>query len=476
MHERPGDDPGRSHIARHTPPSLPHEQLPPQRRQLAAHRAVVDPVAHPHHHPAQDSAIGAEMGPDLLADRPGQALDQFLLEPRVRLLEQRDPGMHPVELDVHQAVILLRDLRQQPLPAAPHHRLEEPHELGRRQVAQRALEQGRLDGLGDARRLERHADALVRLHGARQRFHEPAVALDLRGAMGFGREQQRLGVVARDGAALHLPFPPASRLARYSSTRRRLASESRFPSISLDAAAIERSTASRRSSRITFSFSPSISLRARASSCSYCSRALASNASRSFSATDLALATISCASARAPAMVRLCSSSSRTASARARSASSSCCWMRRSRSSTDLRIAGQPYFHNSPSRIRKTSSVQKISPVLMEKGFNPSSPPWAASWSATSGSAGIYSSLNSRANTSAASVAPSISAAVRIIAPRMSPEASGWRAIASTAWPPMRPMPSPAPITASPSPMPAPSSALAFLAAAAISAPVGCAP
>src|SRR5690348_9982795 len=67
-----------------------------------------------------------------------------------------------------------------------------------------------------------------------------------------------------------------------------------------------------------------------------------------------------------------------------------------------------------------------------------------------------------------------MSAAVRIMAPRMSPEASGWRAIASTAWPPIRPMPIPTPITARPSPRPAPSSAFAFLAAAASSAPVGC--
>src|SRR5436190_7168740 len=79
-------------------------------------------------------------------------------------------------------------------------------------------------------------------------------------------------------------------------------------------------------------------------------------------------------------------------------------------------------------------------------------------------------SLNSSANTSAASATPSISAAVRIIAPRISPEACGCRAIASTACPPMRPMPSPAPITARPSPKPAPSRALVFLATAAASA------
>src|SRR4029077_1720482 len=94
------------------------------------------------------------------------------------------------------------------------------------------------------------------------------------------------------------------------------------------------------------------------------------------------------------------------------------------------------------------------------------------SW--TSSSASIYSSLKSRANTSDASPTPSMSAAVRIMAPRMSPEASGWRAIASTAGPPIRPMPIPPPITARPSPRPAPSSAFAFLAAAARSAPVGC--
>src|SRR5512135_286970 len=78
-------------------------------------------------------------------------------------------------------------------------------------------------------------------------------------------------------------------------------------------------------------------------------------------------------------------------------------------------------------------------------------------------------SLKSSANTRAASPTPSTSAAVRIMAPRMSAEACGWRAIASTARPPIWPMPMPTPMTASPSPMPAPSSALVFLAAATVS-------
>src|SRR2546426_5053361 len=369
MHKRPGSPPGRSPFTQHTPPSLPRDQLPPQRRELPPHRAVVDSVAHPHYHAAQDPPIGAEMGPDLLADGPRQALDDLLLEPRVRLLEQRNARVHPVELDVHQGLILLGDLPQEPLPAAPHHRLEKAHELRRRHLLQRALEQRRLDRLGDARRLERHADALVRLHRPRHRLHQLPVALDRGHAVRLGRQQQRLGIIARHGGALHRA---RSRFSRYSVTRRRLAWESRFASISLDAAAIERSTASRRSSRIAFSFSLSISLRARSSSCSYCSRACASSVARSFSATVRACAISSCASARAAATRRLCSSSRRAASARARSASSSCCWMRRSRSSTALRRAGHPSFHSSASRIPKTTRVQKISPVLMENGVNSS--------------------------------------------------------------------------------------------------------
>src|SRR6266581_2133466 len=284
MHKRPGSPPGRSPFTQHTPPSLPRDQLPPQRREPAPHRAVVDPVAHPHYHAAQDPSIGAEMGPDLLADGLRQPLDDLLLEPRVRLLEKGHARVHAVELDVHQGVILPGDLPQEPLPAAPHHCLEKADELRRCQLLQRALEQRRLDRLGDSGRLERHADALVRLHRPRHRVHQLPVALDRSHAVRVGRREQRLGVVARHSRALHRarpPAPPASRLASYSVTRRRLASESRFASISLDAAAIERSTASRRSSRMAFSFSLSISLRARSSSCSYCSRAWASTAASS---------------------------------------------------------------------------------------------------------------------------------------------------------------------------------------------------
>src|SRR2546426_10754482 len=308
------------------------------------------------------------MGPNLFADRPGQALDQFLLEPRVRLLEQRDPGMHPIELDVHQAPLLRPDPRQHPLPAAPHHRLEEAHELGGRQVAQRTLEQRGLDGLGDPRRLERHADALVRLHRARHRVHQLPVALDRGHTVCFGGQEQRLGVVARDGAALHLPFPPASRLARYSCTRRRLASESRFASMSLDAAAIERSTASRRRSRIAFSFSLSISLRARSSSCSYCSRAWASSVARSFPATVRACAMSSCASARAAAIRRLCSARRAAAASRSRAASASMRSSFFSRSRTAASSNGHALRRNTNSSSPNTTRVQMTRPPSTESG------------------------------------------------------------------------------------------------------------
>src|SRR5262245_20650951 len=52
---------------------------------------------------------------------------------------------------------------------------------------------------------------------------------------------------------------------------------------------------------------------------------------------------------------------------------------------------------------------------------------------------------------------PSISAAVRIMLPRISPDASGWRAMLSTELAAILPIPMPAPITATPAPMPAPS-------------------
>src|SRR5438128_10272274 len=112
MHKRPGSPPGRSPFTQHTPPSLPRDQLPPQRREPAPHRAVVDPVAHPHYHAAQDPSIGAEMGPDLLATLTANNALDLLLEPRVRLLEKGHARVHAVELDVHQGVILLGDLPQ----------------------------------------------------------------------------------------------------------------------------------------------------------------------------------------------------------------------------------------------------------------------------------------------------------------------------------------------------------------------------
>src|SRR5215210_3499137 len=62
-----------------------------------------------------------------------------------------------------------------------------------------------------------------------------------------------------------------------------------------------------------------------------------------------------------------------------------------------------------------------------------------------------------RPTTMAKSMAPSMNAAVRIMAVLIWPEASGWRAIDSTALPPMRPMPAAPPMTASPAPIAPPS-------------------
>jgi len=56
----------------------------------------------------------------------------------------------------------------------------------------------------------------------------------------------------------------------------------------------------------------------------------------------------------------------------------------------------------------------------------------------------------------AKSVAPSTSAAAMIMLVKIRPPASGWRAMASTAWDPMAPMPRPAPMMTSPAPTQAP--------------------
>src|SRR5579859_1625155 len=146
--------------------------------------------------------------------------------------------------------------------------------------------------------------------------------------------------------------------------------------MSLDAAAMDSSTASRRRACTAFSFSAVISWRARSSICSCSSRVLARSASRSLVAADLAVARISCAEALACATSFLCSSRSACASTRAFSASSRSFWIRCSRSSIILRILGHPRRHRMTRRSPKMITVQKITPLLMSKGV--------AAWSVVS--------------------------------------------------------------------------------------------
>src|SRR2546429_1611368 len=311
-----------------------------------------------------------------LAERRREALHDLLLEPGVGLFDQDHSGVHPVELQVDQRLVLVRDLSQEPLPAAPHHRLEKPHELGAREVRQRTLQQRRLGRLGHPRRVERHHNPLVRLHRPRHGIHQPAIQLDRVLVSRLGREHQRLGVVAGDGRVFHRARS-ASSCARYSITSLRLVSLSSCASSSLEAAAIDRSTASRRSATIAFSFSAAISWRARPSSCSYSWRALASSVSRSLSATALALATISCASACAAAVRRLCSASSAAASSRSRAASASMRSSFFSRSRTAASSNGHALRRSTNSSNPNTTRVQMTRPPSTESG--PALPP-PASW------------------------------------------------------------------------------------------------
>src|SRR5688572_13441354 len=150
-------------------------------------------------------------------------------------------------------------------------------------------------------------------------------------------------------------------------------------------------------------------------------------------------------SARASASRCWCSLSTASASACRRSASSIVFWIAASRASSAPRIGFQANFQRIPRRSRNVTIVQTMSPgsALRRSIAAPYAP-------------GAFSAIRMQM-TSAKSATPSISAAAMIIVRRISPAASGCRAIPSMAGPASLPMPSPAPISASPAPSPAPS-------------------
>ncbi len=136
----------------------------------------------------------------LAAERPPQALDDLFLEAGVRLRGERHAGVHPVQLDVEQHLVLVGDVTQQPLPATAHHCLEEADHF-RREIAEGLGQESSLGRLRDPRRLERDSDALVGLDGPRYGVEQLAVLLERLAIP--RREEQRLGVVPRDRGVLH---------------------------------------------------------------------------------------------------------------------------------------------------------------------------------------------------------------------------------------------------------------------------------
>src|SRR5688572_29132364 len=143
---------------------------------------------------------------------------------------------------------------------------------------------------------------------------------------------------------------------------------------------------------------------------------------------------------------------------------------RRSRSSIATLTFENTIFHMSGRDTRKMTSVHTKPPApFTSSGLKP---PWAATrarigfigvlrwrWS----SAGrrrprrpTQPSDTIRVTTRPNSATPSMSAARMIEPPRMSPAASGWRAMPSLAAAPIRPMPMPAPTATMPAPSPAP--------------------
>src|SRR5687768_2220681 len=138
--------------------------------------------------------------------------------------------------------------------------------------------------------------------------------------------------------------------------------------MTLAAAPMARSTASRRSSEIALSRSEAMSRRARSTTASCSARTLSTAATRSFSSAPLASASIDWAEARASAWSFSAEATAALASVFKRSASASWALILFSRSIVDLRIPGQANFQSTKSRIPKTNQVQKKSPKFTSKG------------------------------------------------------------------------------------------------------------
>src|SRR5206468_3866450 len=152
--------------------------------------------------------------------------------------------------------VLAADTRDDPLPPTPDNRTQEPDERLRRAALECLGENRLLLRLRDLGRFQHGLDLLVGRDRTGYGFEQIRVPL---GRVGFfpGGEQ-RLRVIPRDRGLSQCLIPGIE--PRYWLTSLRFASVSRFSSTSLDAAASDRSTASRRSSVMARAFSASISL------------------------------------------------------------------------------------------------------------------------------------------------------------------------------------------------------------------------
>src|SRR6185437_2287837 len=220
-----------------------------------------------------------EAGQDLLAELLTEPVLDSLLQGFVCRPGQRYPGTHPIELYVQQDVVLRRNLPEQFLPASLNQRLKVEHELARH-VLEGCSQEPRLLRLGHPGRHEHGLDLRRGLHRGGHGIDQVGVPLRLPAAL--AQLEQRLGVVSGDGFVSQCP---ESKVARYSRTNLRSVSESSRSPISLEAAARERSTASRLRSWSARSRSAPISRRARAKSSSCSCLVFSIARARSFSAT-----------------------------------------------------------------------------------------------------------------------------------------------------------------------------------------------
>src|SRR3990170_2551108 len=171
------------------PPSAASSRPSPGRRSAPPHDPAQNPGPPPQ---VRDAFLGRS--------RAEPALDR-VQQLSVRFAGENHAGMHAVQLQVQQRVVLLVDGADDPLAAPLHHRAQESDERLRCPARQCLMQHPLLERLGHPGGVQRQPNPLVGLYRARHGLKHRSEPLGLTAP--FPGLEQRLGVVARDGGFSH---------------------------------------------------------------------------------------------------------------------------------------------------------------------------------------------------------------------------------------------------------------------------------